>query len=80
MDDRRKSVDRSAVEQNVELDQIRLTVGVGLVVKGRIPLCPTLEGVKEVNNDFGQRDAIHHLHPFRRDVIHLHHFAAPVLA
>src|SRR5689334_15645278 len=58
VDDRRQRVDRLAVEQDVELDDVRLLVPVELIVERRVAARDRLQPVVEVEHDLPERQPV----------------------
>jgi hypothetical protein len=65
VDDRGERVDRLALQQDVDLDQISGLLARRLVVQAAVPLGPRLERVEEVEDDLGQRQRVADLYPVR---------------
>ncbi len=68
--DDRQRVDAVAVDQQVDLDDVRRPVFLELVVHRRVAARDALQLVEEVEDDLGQRDLVreHHLAPVVRHV------------
>ena len=69
-----------AVEQDVDLHQVGAVVAGRLVVEAGVALGAALQLVEEVDDDLGQRHAVHQLDPLGREVLELLHLAAAGLA
>ena len=80
MHDHAERVDGHGVEEDVDLDQLRGRVPRGLVVEAGVPLGARLHLVEEVDDDLRERQAVHELEAFGREVLHLHHLAPLRLA
>lgn len=76
MGEGREGVDALAVEENIELDELRLTEVVDMVVEGGIAFGDALELVVEVNDDFPERHVEDKLHTVARDIFLLHELPA----
>ena len=78
--DRAERVDRLAVQQDVDANQVRLLVAPRFVVEARVALRARLQLIEEVEHDLGQRQHVVDLDAFGRDVAHVDHLAAAALA
>ena len=58
VDDERQRVHRFAVEQDVELDELRFPVAEQLIVERRIPLGARFQRIEKVVDDFVERQLI----------------------
>ena len=76
MGQRAQGIHGLAVEQDVQLDELRLAVAVDIVVERGISLADALEFVVEVDDDLAQRDVKRQFHAVTRDILLLGQFAA----
>ena len=79
MDDRRERVDRLAVEQNVDPDQVGRPIVAWLIVERGVALGPGLELVEEVEHDLGEGQPVVQLGPFGRQIGQVAHLTSPLL-
>ena len=80
MPDRGEGVDGLALQQDVDLDQVRLLLPRLLVVQRGVAAGARLQGVEEVEDDLGERHRVAQLDPRLRQVVHAAELAAPPLA
>ena len=80
MHDGAERIDFLALNKDVDLHQIGGLFAILAVVERRIPLGTALQLVEEVEDDFGERDAVVHLHTVGGNVFHGAHLATVVLA
>ena len=78
--DRGERVDRLALQQDVDLDQVGGLLAGGLVVERGVALGARLQLVEEVEDDLGERQRVAHLDPVLGEVVHAEQGAALGLA
>ncbi|CDN46190.1 hypothetical protein BN871_LI_00040 [Paenibacillus sp. P22] len=75
-----QGVDRLAVQHDIHLHQLGLAVAGQLVVEGSVPLRAGFQLVEEVVDDLRKRNLVRNGDAVRIQVLHVHEFAALVLA
>ena len=78
--DRAERVDRLAVQQDVDADEVARLVAQRLVVERGVAPRPRLQLVEEVEDDLGERQLVVDLDALGREVLHLDQLAAARLA
>ena len=80
MDDGREGIDWVAIEQDVDLYQVRELLAGLLIVQRGVALGAGLEHIEEVEDDFAERHGVAQLHAVLGEVVHAAHLAALGLA
>ena len=80
MDDGRKGIDWVAIEQDVDLYQVRELLAGLLIVQRGVALGAGLEHIEEIKDDFAKRHGVAQLHAVLGKVVHAAHLAALGLA
>ena len=80
MDDRAERIHRLAVQQDVNLHQVRHLGSVLLIVEGGITLRPRLEDIEEIEDDLGQGQLVVQFNAVLGQVVQTLLDAAPHLA
>src|SRR4029450_158804 len=70
MHDRRKGVDRFALQQDVDLDQVSSLFPGRLIVQAGITPGTRLEGIEEIENDLSQRQGVANLNSIFGQIVH----------
>ena len=80
MDDGREGIDWVAIEQDVDLYQVRELLAGLLIVQRSVALGAGLEHIEEIKDDFAERHGVAQLHAVLGKVVHAAHLAALGLA
>jgi hypothetical protein len=78
--DRAERVDRIAVQQDVDLDEVGLLLTDNVIVERGVAARARLELVEEVEDDLGERQRVAHLDTVLGQVVHPQQGAATLLA
>ena len=74
MSQRRKSIDRFTIQEDIQLDELRRTEAVHVIIERCVTFRNTLQLVVEVDYDFTQWDVVENFHTVTRDVFLLDEF------
>ena len=80
MDNKRKSINNIAVENNINLNEVALSVIFHLIIERSIASCARFKSVKEIINNLVKRKFIMNIHSVGSDIIHILKYASFVLA
>src|SRR6478609_5488212 len=78
--DRAERVNGLALQQDVDLHQLRFLLACRLVIEAGVAAGARLQRIEEVKDDLPQRHCVAQLHPLGRQVVHAAELAPPRLA
>ena len=65
-----QGIDPVPIQQNIDLDQVTFPVIIHFVIQGGIPVGTGLQFVKEIIDNFGQRNMVNYVDPGITQVFH----------